>query len=128
MVPTRTQLENLSKDELIVLSLEIFNNDINAKFSELNDRFNNFQAKYEMVNSNPSTSRRCNENLLERITQLERNNLNNTQYKRRETLNPVPCDTVDDVLEQSVCQTLSLTGVSIEPDDLQACHRMRKKD
>ena len=54
MVRTRNQLENLSKDELIdeVLSLENFKNDINMKFSELNDRFNNFESKYEMVNSN----------------------------------------------------------------------------
>ena len=37
-------------------------------------------------------------------------------------------DIADDVLEQSVCQALSLTGISVEPDDLQACHRMRKKD
>ena len=52
MVRTRSQLENLSKDELIgeVLSLENFKNGINAKFSELNDRFNDFQEKYEMVN------------------------------------------------------------------------------
>ena len=44
----------MSKDELIdeVLSLENFKNDINMKFSELNDRFNNFESKYEMVNSN----------------------------------------------------------------------------
>ena len=34
----------------------------------------------------------------------------------------------DDVQEQSVCQALSLTGISVEPDDLKACHRMRKKD
>ena len=33
-----------------------------------------------------------------------------------------------DVLEQSVCQVLSLTGTSVELNDLQACHRMRKKD
>ena len=132
MVRTRSQLENLSKDELIdeVLSLENFKNDINVKFSELNDRFNDFEAKYEMVNSNLSITRRCNDLLLERITQLERNNLNNAQYTRRETLeiNPVPSDIADDVLEQSVCQALSLTGVSVELDDLQACHRMRKKD
>ena len=66
------------------------------KFSELNDRFNNFQAKYEMVNSNLSISRYCNELLLESITQLERNNLNNAQYNKRETLeiNPVPSDSV----------------------------------
>ena len=128
MVRTRSQLENLSKDELIdeVLSLENFNNDINVKFSELNDRFNDFEAKYEMVNSNLLITRRCNDLLVERITQLERNNLNNAQYTRRETLeiNPVPSDIADDVLEQSVCQY----GISAEPDDLQACHRMRKKD
>ena len=130
MVRTRSHLENLSKDELIdeVLSLENFKNDINMKFSELNDRFNDFELKYEMVNSNLSIIRRCND-LLERITQLERNNLNNAQYNRRETLemNPVPSDIADNVLEQSVCQALSLTGTSVELDDLQACHRMRKK-
>ena len=59
MLQTRSQLENLSKDELIdeVLSLENLKNDINAKFSELNDCFNNFQAKYEIVNSNLSILR-----------------------------------------------------------------------
>ena len=122
----------MSKDELIdeVLSLEKFKNDINVKFSELNDRFNDFEAKYEMVNSNLLITRRCNDLLVERITQLERNNLNNAQYTRKEILeiNPVPSDIADDVLEQSVCQALSLTGISVEPDDLQACHRMRKKD
>ena len=77
MVRTRSQLENLSKDELIdeVHSLENFKNDINVKFSELNDRFNDFEAKYEMFNSNLSITRRCNDLLIERLSQLERNNL-----------------------------------------------------
>ena len=85
MVQTRSQLEYLSKDELIdeVLSLTNFRNDVNAKFSELIDyRFNDFQAKYEMVISNLLISRCCNELLLGRITQLEHNNLNNTHYNR----------------------------------------------
>ena len=33
------------------LSLENFKNDINTTFSELNDRLNDLQAKYEMVDS-----------------------------------------------------------------------------
>ena len=131
MVRTRSQLENLSKNELIdeVLRLENFKNDINMKFSKLKDRFNDFEAKYKMVNSNLSITRCCND-LLECITQLECNNLNNAQYNKRETLeiNPVPSDIAYDVLEQSVCQVLSLTGISVEPDDMQACHDMRKKD
>ena len=71
-----------------------------------------------------SISKHCNELLLEPITQLEHNNLNNAQYNRRETLkiNPGPSDIANDVLEQSVCQGLSLTQISVEPDDLQACH------
>ena len=132
MVRTRSHLENLSKDELIdeVLSLENFKNDINTKLSELNDRFNNFQAKYEIVNSNLSISRRCDEFLIERMTQLERNNLNNDQYNRRETLeiNPMSSHIRDDLLEQSVCQALSLTGIWVEQNDMQACHRMKKKN
>ena len=40
----------------------------------------------------------------------------------------MPCDIVDDVLEQPVCQGLSLTGISVKPDNLQAFHCMRKKD
>ena len=69
MVRTRSQLESLSKYELIeeVLSVENFKNDINMKFSEVNDCFNFFQEKYEMVNSSLSISKRCNELLLERI-------------------------------------------------------------
>ena len=132
MVWTRSQLENLSKDELVdeVLSLENFKNGINAKFSELNDHFNSSEAKYKMVNSNLSISRHCNELLFEHITQLECNNLSNAQYNRRETLEiyPVPSDIANDALEQSVCQPLSPTGTLVEPDNLQACHHMRKKD
>ena len=100
IVRTRSQLENLSKDELSdkVLSLENFKNDIITKFSELNDRFNNFQEKYEMVNSNLSISKCCSELLFECITWLECNNLSNAQYNRRETLeiNPVPSGIADD--------------------------------
>ena len=45
MVRTTSQMENLSKEELIdeVLSLGNFKNDINAKFLELNNHFNIFK-------------------------------------------------------------------------------------
>ena len=56
--------------------------------------------------------------------------MNNGHYTRRETLeiNPVPSDIAGDVLEQSVCHALSLKGISLEPDELQVCHRLTKKD
>ena len=83
-----------------------------------------------MINSNLSISKRCNELLLEYITELERNNLNNAQYNGRETIeiNTVPSDTADDILGNSTCQALSLIGISVEPDNMQDCHRTEKKD
>ena len=93
MMGMRSQLENLSKDELIdeILSLKSFKNGINLKFSELNDRFNDFEVKYEMVNSNLSISRCCNEPLLERINQLELNKLKNIKCNKRNSVKLTRC-------------------------------------
>ena len=51
------------------------------------------------------------------------------QYHRRESLeiNPVPASIGDYVLESSICRAFSLTGHEVKPDDLQACHRLKKR-
>ena len=56
--------------------------------------------------------------------------MNNAQYHRRETLelNPVPQDIHDNVLENTICKALSLTGQEVVPEDLHACHRMSNRD
>ena len=81
MVLTRSQYENVSKEELI---------------QELSDI-------YAVINSH---------------------------YSRLETieLNPVPAEIHEDVLEDSISKALSLTGVNVIPEDLQACHRMKRSD
>ena len=128
MVRTRSQLENLSKEELIdeLISVE----DISSKLSDLTSCFNDFLRRYEVLPLELTISKNCNRLLGERIVQLERNAVNNAQYHRRESLeiNPVPASIGDDVLESSVCRALSLTGHEVKPDDLQACHCLKKKD
>ena len=64
------------------------------------------------------------------MIQLEHNAITDSQYSRRETieLNPFPAEIHEDVLEDSICKALSLTGVNIVPEDLQACHRMKRSD
>ena len=54
--------------------------------------------------------------------------MTNSQYSRRETieLNPVPADITEDVSEENICKALSLTGVNVVPNDLHACHRMKR--
>ena len=65
-----------------------------------------------------------NSHLLTKIIQLERNAVTNSQYSIQETieLNPVPAETHEDVLEDSICKALSLTRVNVVPEELQACH------
>ena len=43
-------------------------------------------------------------------------------------LNPVPQYIHDNLLEDTICKTLSLTGQEVVPKDLHACHRMSNRD
>ena len=126
MVLTRSQYENMSKEELIQELTNInssFVNDINAKLTDLSDRFNEFTSKYDIVYSELQQCKSYNSHLLTRIIQLEHNAVTNSQYSRQETieLNPVPAE-IHDVLEDGICKALSLTGVNLVPEDLEVCH------
>ena len=63
------------------------------------------------------------------MIQLERNAVNNAQYKRRESLevNPVPRDTGDNLLEKVVCRAISLTAHEVTPDDFKIKDRKLKR-
>ena len=65
MVRTRSQLENLSKEELIdeLISVE----DISSKLSDLTSRFDDFLRRYEILSSELTVSKNCNHLLGERI-------------------------------------------------------------
>ena len=43
-------------------------------------------------------------------------------------VNPVPASISDKELEVNICKAFSLTGHEVKPDDLQACHRLKKKE
>ena len=128
MFQTRSQPENLSKEELIdkLISAE----DISSKLSDLTSRFDDFLRLYEILNSELTVSKNCNCLLTKRIVQLERNAVSNAQYHCCESLdiNSVSASISDDVLENSICRALSLTDHEVKPDDLQACHCLKKKN
>ena len=126
MVLTRNQYENMLKEELIE---QLVSHDDIAKLSELTKRFDEFSDKYEALHSELKITQNWNSLLLERVYQLQRNAVSNLQYHRRETLkiNPVPSAIQDNVLEETVCQALSLTGINVSPDELHSCHQLDKK-
>ena len=94
MVFNRTQYKNMSEEELIQeltnINLSFFN-DINAKLTDLSDRFNELTSKYDKVYSELQQCKSYNSHLLTRIIQLERNAVTNSQYSRRETIELCSC-------------------------------------
>ena len=128
MVRTRSQLENLSKEELIEELITV--DDITSKISDLKNRFDGFLRRFEVVSSDLAITRNCNRLLTERVVQLERNAVTNVQYHRRESVEVtrVPPSISDEELELIICESLSLTGLEVKPNDLQACHRLKKRE
>ena len=128
MVLTRSQIENLTREDLIEELLQISN--ISCQLKVLNDIFDTFAAKHEESKSYLLITKNCNTLLHQRIIQLERNAVNSAQYHRRQSqeVNPVPRDIGNNVLEETVCRAISLTGHEVTPGDLHACHRLKNKD
>ena len=106
MVRTRSQLENLSKEELIEELITV--DDITSKISDLTNRFDDFLRRFEVVSSDLAITRNCNRLLTERVVQLERNAVTNAQYHRRESVevNPIPPSISDEELELNICEVL----------------------
>ena len=65
MVVTRSQLENLSKDELIDRLLQVEN--IEEKLEHLNKRFDDFLGKYNELHSELQVSKNCSNLLRNRV-------------------------------------------------------------
>ena len=70
MVVTRSQLENLSKDELIERLLQVEN--IKDKFAHLNKRFDDSLGKYNELHSELQVSKICSNLLHNPVIELEK--------------------------------------------------------
>ena len=90
MVRTKSQLESLSKEELIEELITV--DEITSKISDLTNQFDDFLRRFEIVLSELAIARNCNRLLTERVVQLERNAVTNVPYHRRESVevNPIP--------------------------------------
>ena len=90
MVLTRSQYESMSKEELIQEFIQeltninsSFVNNINAKVTDLSEKFNEFTSKYDKVYSELQQCKSFNSHLFTRIIQLERNAVSNSLEERQ---------------------------------------------
>ena len=127
MIVTRSQLENLSKDELIDRLLDV--QSIEDKLEHLNKRFDNFLGKYNELLSVLQVSKNCINLLRNQVSKLEKNAPCIAQYVRKEIIEIswVPGPISDQNLEEQVCKALSWTGIKVEDKDLYACRRMKRR-
>ena len=81
------------------------------------------RAKFILCRSNAKT---FNSHLLAKIIQLERNAVANSLYSRKEIteLNPAPAEIHED--EEGICEVLSLTTFHVVPEEIHACHCMKR--
>ena len=115
MVFTRSKLNKLSKEELIEKLLNFENWRFRYKIWSCFFCVTDFQNLQFIITK--------------QIADLERLSLDNSQYLRREMIeiSPVPME-VSNELEGLVCKALSLTGNKVSPNDLEACHHLKKKE
>ena len=120
---TRAQLQALSRDELIEKALEA-----NIVLEELK-KIKNKISEFVKMEADLNIIKKCNSLLHERVIELEKDSLNTSQYIRREMIqiSPIPLAIGDDVLEQSICDALSLTGELVTPSDIESCNKLKDK-
>ena len=102
---------------------------ITLKVYDLSNWFDDFVWRFEVVSSNLVITRNSNRLLMDRVVQLERNAVANAHYHWRESMevNPVFPSIINEELELIICKALSLTRHDFKPDDLEACHWLKKK-
>ena len=75
-------------------------------------------------------SKTCNSLLCKQIIDLEQSSLDNAQHLRKEMIkiSPVPLEVSNNEFEGLACKVLPLTENEVYPDDLEAYHRLKKKE
>ena len=128
VILTRRQLQKMNEELLINEFLNF--NDILSQFAKITSHLDYFQVKYEKTHSELVATRNCNDILKSRIISLEKYALDLSQYLRGEMVEKslVPTNIGANTLEQTVCDALSVTGITVAPVDLEACHRLTKKE
>ena len=133
----KSQLKKLSHKELLdyaekvgnIEKLEKSMSDLSKKSDNITDEFKNVSEEFKETKEELSQIRAENLDIKARLTKMEIVINNVAQYSHRECLelHKVPTSTCDQDLREKVIQVLSLTGVSINQDDIVQCHRLKKK-
>ena len=117
----------MTREDLLEYSIGV--SDLCKKLLDLEQRVEVLEGERAIqANVNKLQKERA-DNLECRVTHAEKTNTNNAQYLRRRQLeiSNVHEEIDDERLPKVVASFLSNTGVNVNEDDLEKCHRLKKK-
>ena len=126
MAHTSESLLKLSKDDLVRLALDyqqkqdLLLNNINQELSELSKNYSRLESELAISKTVTSIQK-------QQIIALEKQCWCNEHYSRRECLeiSGIPSNTRDDKLEETVLEVFQKIDVTIEPENVEACHWLK---
>ena len=135
------ELEKLDKSDLIekVLDIQSYASSVLLKLDELTSKVDSLTGVTTSLTSEVADLKKAkpkkNELLGitmvgERMTKIEKNTYAAEQYSRRDSVEVVgiPESIADKDLEAKTIGLLKAIGVTTSPNEIQACHRLAKKD
>ena len=125
------QIKKLNKDKLLEYAIGITQGFValHEKCEEFNSRLSKLEEAATSDSDAAGDSSPHAQQLQERVYNLERENLNNSQYLRRRQLEmwnlPTTITDASD-LKKEAAELLSLTDVPVTAADLDVCHKLKK--
>ena len=121
---TGNSLDKLRKQNLIPIVL-ILQSKLEDKDNTILEKVRKFNKSVSQLRSELAVTKTVN-NLLTRLTTLERQCSANVQYSRHECLDIVgiPHEVSGEGLEEKVLKIFGKLGCDISPDCIEACHRV----
>lgn len=131
---TAKQLNNVNKPLLIeyITSLSSKDNmlkEISKKLDVLNDKFSVQEVVVNKVLEENKKLKSRNNDLERRLADVEYDINKTESYIRRNNIEiqGIPNDISNDSLEQTIISVAQKVGVDIEPSNIEACHRLKRK-
>ena len=123
---TAEDLNNYTKKQLIDMFLE--KESMSKSISDLTFEIQKLTGAVTRLDPEVSILRRVNDELKKQLISTERQCWANAQYSRRECIEVagIPSSVSDDNLENKVLKIFDKLGVPINPNNIEACHRIKK--
>ena len=122
---TEESLKSYNKQQLIKLFLEL-QQQSNEAISKLTDEIKLLKENYKKLESDISVSKNVSSLITDQMNNVERQCWANAQYSRHASLEVVgiPSSVKIKDLAGKVCSVFKRIGVPVNPDDIEACHRL----